>query len=96
MRLLGKQLSGSWEERSVNRPEITEPQVVQAVMQHLLESSKDSHNWPSHWRPWTIHEVEGWLCEYDKWARRHYNESQGGRKFRGRYGIDYQPQNRRK
>ena len=90
MRLLGQKPSGSWMDRSVwGRPEDKHPELVQAVMSHLLTQAPA--NWPTAWRPWTIHEVEGWLCEYDKWARRTFNESPGGRRFKGRYGVDYQP-----
>ena len=96
-RLLGHVISGSWEERRLacwgQKKENLDLQ--HEVMTLLLQQAQDDCNWPHEWRAWTIHEVEGWLCEYDKWARRHFNESAGGRKYKGQYGIDYQPNKQR-
>lgn len=82
MRMLGREISGSWE---VRRSETYDESLVQGIMSQLLILSRRPENWPRPWRPWTIHEVEGWLCEYDKYARRANNESAGGRRFKGPY-----------
>lgn len=75
-RAIGHKLSPDWKRRR-NAPMIE----ITGIMHQLLERSLI--HWPSHWRAWTIHEVEGWLCEYDKWARYTNGESAGGRKFKG-------------
>jgi hypothetical protein len=93
-RLLGRKPDGDWRVRSIKRNDGRKDQSeVEAVMFTLLAHAPN--NWPLSWRPWTTHEVEGWLCEYDKWARRHYNESARGRKYKGVYGVDYEPTPRR-
>ena len=82
-RMMGIAIQGDWEIRDAIS---YKAEVTQEVMSQLLAASRDSLNWNPSWRPWTIHEVEGWLCEYDKWARRKNEESAGGRKFKGPFG----------
>lgn len=38
-------------------------------MRELLRLSWDEDNWPWQDKPWTMREVEHWLCEYDKYCR---------------------------
>lgn len=54
---------------------------TQAVIRQLLVDSRDPSRWPWVDRPWSIHEAEGQLCEYDKYVRC-LSGSMGGRRFR--------------
>ena len=41
--------------------------MLELMRELLVQSRMD--NWPSHWRPWEMREVEHWCCEYDKYRR---------------------------
>lgn len=36
------------------------------VMRNVLDASREARHWPHEWRPWTLQEVETWMCEYAK------------------------------
>ncbi len=57
------------------------PSLPELVIASLLKQSKDPANWPFTHIPWNIHDCEGWLCEYDKWARHAYEAAPTGRKY---------------
>jgi len=39
------------------------------LMQELLAMSKLEEYWPQSWKPWELHEVEMWSCEFQKYMR---------------------------
>lgn len=39
------------------------------LMRELLALSKDPNYWPLDWKPWELHEVEMWLCEFSKYKK---------------------------
>lgn len=85
--ITGGELSDRWEERSVQRSERGDTTRLQRVMQHLLRRAGEERFWPWQERPWTIHEVEFMLCEYDKYCRKLpkvlAGEKVSGRLYRG-------------
>lgn len=83
--LTGMDPSGDWITRQaeMRRHEAQNADTVQAVMRRLMRESTSPDNWPWQNRPWTIHEVEFMLCEFDKYKRKSGAEKVSGRRYRG-------------
>lgn len=50
------------------------------VMRKILAESRHSYNWPIHYSPWEMREVEHWLCEYHK-----YQNAKQGKRLKRRF-----------
>jgi hypothetical protein len=53
-----------------------------ALMQQLLEMSRDPRHWPAEWPKWELHQVEFGLCEFSK-----YNRAKQGIRQKRRYEV---------
>lgn len=59
-----------------------EQREMLALMQQLLEMSRDPNHWPAEWPKWELHQVEFGLCEFSK-----YNRAKRGIRQKRRYEV---------
>lgn len=71
LRVAGIPFDDQWESRA-RRGLFTPEQlaVYHRVLAHLHRKAGEERYWPWTERPWSIHEVEFMMCEYDKYTRK--------------------------
>lgn len=57
-------------------------QQLKEMQKLLMLAWSNHHFWPREWPRWELHEVEFWLCEFDKYERARLNQGKPKQVFR--------------
>lgn len=63
-----------------NRASQKDREVMMEIMKFFLKASQEEKYWPQAWPAWTLHTVQFWCCEMQK-----YMKGQQGQKLKRRY-----------
>lgn len=63
-----------------NRTSRKDREVMLEIMKYFLKASQEEKHWPQQWPAWTLHTVQFWFCELQKFMK-----GQQGLKLKRRY-----------